>query len=821
MREAHEPYIRRRLGAIVDEGCRVFGMLLLDGNARMAAWVSKLIKELCPEAHVVVGGPGSTSLYRLRRRYRGAAPVIHPVEVELAEGHAFDSWALGEGEQTLLELLTRLERGEDLHGLRGLALTADGPLAPFRERALIKDLNTLPHATFEGFDLGLYEYRAMPFQLSRGCAYARCSHCGLRGYSRGFRVRSADHAIAEIRHHIETYGIREFHFSDMGVNGDLEQLEAFCDEVLRQELDIRWQSFVEIRSDMTPELLRKIVASGCTSLNYGFESGSDRVLKLMRKAYTAAEAAEVLRLTREAGGRTIINLMVGHPGETEEDLQQTLDFLTRNADNITMVASVAGTGVHMHSPLLDEREAFGVVLEEDGSWHSTDGAIDTRVRNERVSRVTEHCRLQGIACFEAFWETTAGETRHAAPEVAVIEATEERGLEITRILVAGPYGELGAYRVDLPLIVNVGYRARGVPRAIFDLELTDLWGRTAFATPEAAASVRVVDLHPEGWVRMVLSRYDLMPGPLLVAARARGVAPDPPATWDRHLLRAPVELLGSPRDRTPVLTPYSWTNHQGRLAAPHDDPFRQLRIMEGPGAEPLRVSGDVPLTVWVALEPLPFAQAELRLRVIDGGGRVVLQGPRAQLDLRGGEAVWTWFLEEPRLEPGAYVVELELETEDGPHGSRVPLQVGGAGVGWAELSPYEVSWAETAGGEVELEGADRPVAPGSELTLRLPAGGPGESSESSEPSAIGVQLLDTEHCVVARLVERARGRQATLRFHLNLLDGSYRLRCGRWDPARGRLVEPARELELEVRSDSRRAGGGLVYAPHRLWLPTR
>jgi hypothetical protein len=350
----------------------------------------------------------------------------------------------------------------------------------------------------------------------------------------------------------------------------------------------------------------------------------------------------------------------------------------------------------------------------------------------------------------------------------------------------------------------------------------------------------------------------------------------------------------------PIITPYTWTNHEGRLAAPRGDPFRQIRIMDGQGAEPFRLDGDGPLVVRVALEPLPAdeaeagAGAELRLLVRDGEGAVVLGGPRARLDLAGGEAIWTWVLERPRLEPGVYLLELELETAGGTHARRAPLRVGLGGVGWAELGPTEASWAEAgpteaswaetgpteaswaetgpteaswaetgpteaswaetglggvgwaelgpteaswaetgpteaswaeteAGGteglrSVDLEGGDDPVAPGSELRLRLTLEG------LKGTVHVGLQILDAERREVARRIESAEATgpamEARLRFHLNLLDGSYRLRCGLWDPARDRLLEPARGFDLRVKSASRREGGGLVYAPHRMWLPT-
>ena len=240
--ERHEEYIRSRLLSAIDDGCQVFGVLLLDAGARFTGVMTAMLKEMAPDAHVVVGGTGSTSLFRLRRRYQGNPPMQHPVDLEMPADHGIDSWCLGEGEETIVELLQRLESGDDLRSIRGLVLTEDGPMATFKERPLLKDLSKLPHATYEGFDLSLYQFKSLPFQLSRGCAFARCSHCSLKGYSRGFRVREPDHALAELKYLVDRYGIRSFHFTDLNVNGDLERLEQFCDRLIEKGPEIEWQT---------------------------------------------------------------------------------------------------------------------------------------------------------------------------------------------------------------------------------------------------------------------------------------------------------------------------------------------------------------------------------------------------------------------------------------------------------------------------------------------------------------------------------------------------------------------------------------------------
>ena len=828
--EQHEQFIRGRIQQVIDAGCRIFGLLLLDGNARMAAQVSKLIRQMAPEAHVVVGGTGATSLYRLRRRYGDSPPMSHPVDNEMDEGHAIDSWVLGEGELTLWELLSRLENGDPLDGVPGLALTADGPYAKFKERALIRDLSSLPHATFEGFDFSLYDFHALPFQLSRGCAFARCSHCGLKGYSRGFRVRQPEHALAELRYHMERHKVRVFHFTDLGVNGDLEKLEGFCDGVIAGKLDIEWQSFVQIRGDMSATLLEKIVRSGCTALNYGFESGSDAVLQKMRKPYSAEEAARVLRMTREAGGKAIINIMVGHPGETEQEFQKTLDFLAENAGNIGMVASVGFTSVHLHSPLVDECEAFDLQLDEDGGWSSADGDIDRGLRNERVHRVTEHLRSHGIPCFEAFWETDRGEQkRELAPELE-----DQQWLHISSLQVSGPEGDVETpLETDKPVFIRVGYVAgAGVTRAVFDLKITDLWGRTALATPAASETIREVQVSGQGWAQMVLGAHDLPPGTYLVAARVHPLHSE--RVYDHHILRRPMEVLGTAQPALQVKTPYSWTRHPGPLVTPGESPVLMVRVRDAYGVESQALTVGQPVAVVVGLEQRSPMQGELMFRIFTEDDRCIYESSQLLVEL-GNPSVQRWNLDALDVAPGIHYLEVTLTAGDQVYTSRHHLRTRDLGIsdehGLAYLAPWE-RWnvlpeeADLPDDTPQLavvdlvrqDGVEGPLIPGSPLVVEmvisgLPRGLLGLHCRTwitDEEGLLGVAMATAQVAAPSRVVRLDQHLQ------LNLLEGKFNLHCALWDLTEDRPRDPVWTFPLVIASAGRHAGGGRVYSQHTL-----
>jgi hypothetical protein len=276
--------------------------------------------------------------------------------------------------------------------LPGMMLPRGKELTEFVPRPLIADLDTLPFPTYEEFELHEYHPETnnvnLPFLFSRGCI-GKCTFC-MDHYILGkHRVRSAENAVAEMKHHIQRYGITHFGFNDLICNGSPKNLERLCDLIVEENLNILWWSYAVVRRGLTAQLFRKMRASGCVSLNFGMESASDKVLKLMNKYFNQEIAEETVRNCARAGIQTSINVIVGFPGETRTEHQETLDFLKRNRDYIHSVVNVGtlmlspGTYLSMHP------EEFGIKIDhERGTWYTDDGnTIDER--NRRLEEVRQ------------------------------------------------------------------------------------------------------------------------------------------------------------------------------------------------------------------------------------------------------------------------------------------------------------------------------------------------------------------------------------------------------------------------------------------------
>ncbi len=364
---------------------KIIGFSVNVTSIFVANRIAQKIKERDPEKLIVFGGAGTY--------FRHPRDLVQPPFA--------DVYVMGEGEGPLLKIVRDFYDQKPLVSGPGIFLTKDLGKAQPEPAIEIPDVNTIPFPTFEGFDLQDYdagnETKTLPLLLSRGCV-RRCSYCIDYLIWPKYRHRSPEHILSEIQYHLSNHRIDTFHFNDLSCNGNLGQLSGFCDLVLGSGCRFRWESYAIVRKDMPLELFQKMKQAGCHTLVFGVESASDRIMKLMNKSYTAHDASQALRLSHEAGIHTHMNIIVGFPGETEEDFQQTLKFLEANKDHIDLVANVNGFSVLPETDVDRNREKYGVVFDSSAEpmlFKDANG-LDREGRFRRVARVMEAVERLGL-----------------------------------------------------------------------------------------------------------------------------------------------------------------------------------------------------------------------------------------------------------------------------------------------------------------------------------------------------------------------------------------------------------------------------------------
>ncbi|NUN95182.1 MAG: radical SAM protein [Candidatus Omnitrophica bacterium] len=258
-------------------------------------------------------------------------------QVILSEYPQVDFILRGESEETLSELASLLLKAKPipLEEIAGLSFRGGGMTIRTPDRPFIKDLNRLPWPARHLLDQSLYRSpetgnTITTLYAARGCPYP-CIFCPAPLASgRPVRLRAVSDLLAEIRHCVEEYGIREFLFHGDTFTYSREWVLELCRAIEEAGLRIRWGCNSRVDT-IDPEMLRAMKRAGCWVIGFGVESGHEETLKRVRKAVKREKIVEAFRMCREAGIRSHAFFVFGFPWETEEHLAADL-VLAREID---------------------------------------------------------------------------------------------------------------------------------------------------------------------------------------------------------------------------------------------------------------------------------------------------------------------------------------------------------------------------------------------------------------------------------------------------------------------------------------------------------
>jgi radical SAM superfamily enzyme YgiQ (UPF0313 family) len=312
------------------------------------------IKKLRQDIFVFAGGP---------------YPVARGGRCLEEGGRSIDAVITGEGEITSVELLERLERGQSLRGVEGIAYRENGSVVENEPRPLIEDLDSIPFPARELLgDAMNYApppatYRRKPVAVmitSRGCN-RRCIFCFQMDKSRrsGIRYRSVENVIAEIEH-VLAQGYREIKFIDDTLAADYDRAMALAREIKRRGLDFTWFASACVNQVDKP-LLEAFKDAGCWAILFGAESGVQKNLNTIRKGITLEQTRKAVRAAKEAGLMVLTPFLFGLPGETFEEGLETIEFaceLDPDVANFHALTPFPGT------ELYENLEKYGTVSDE-------------------------------------------------------------------------------------------------------------------------------------------------------------------------------------------------------------------------------------------------------------------------------------------------------------------------------------------------------------------------------------------------------------------------------------------------------------------------
>ena len=304
--------------AIAREQPDVVGLAATTPAFLMAKKAARLAREISPAARILLGGAHVT-----------ASPE------GAMEGGLFDIGVIGEGEATVQELFANYRAGrfENLNRIKGIIYHDAAGLHKNAARPFIEDLDSiplparhlLPHPGRYGPTPA--SCRQVPYAViitSRGCS-SRCTFCDRTVLGDRCRMRGVDNIFQEIEEVVADYGAKEIRFFDDTFTANKSRAHAICDEFEKRRLGLSWSCLTKTAC-VDGHLLRHMRRAGCWQVLYGFESGDDRMLKLLKKGNTIDMNKRAIRLTQEAGLEIRGDFLVGSPGETWESLERTVRF---------------------------------------------------------------------------------------------------------------------------------------------------------------------------------------------------------------------------------------------------------------------------------------------------------------------------------------------------------------------------------------------------------------------------------------------------------------------------------------------------------------
>ena len=346
---AHEEILRQ----VGEFDPRFAGIYATTFGWNKAMQTAEAVKRLNPRIFICAGGPYPIALQ----------------EQCLRECAHFDAVGTGEGELTVPEMIGRLEAGQGLAGVLGVAFRRGAEIVKNPPRPLIEDLDSLP---FPARDMlgeadrylpppGTYRRRPVTVLLTaRGCD-RKCLFCfqidrRRAAGVRGVRFRSVENVLAEIEHCL-ALGYREIKFLDDTLAADYERALRLAREIKARRLDFSWFASACVNQVDEP-LLRAFKEAGCWAILFGGESGEQENLNAVRKGSTLAHTRAAVRAAQAVGLRVSMPFMFGIPGETYADGLKTIEFaleLDPDLANFHAVTAFPGT------ELYDNHAKYGTI----------------------------------------------------------------------------------------------------------------------------------------------------------------------------------------------------------------------------------------------------------------------------------------------------------------------------------------------------------------------------------------------------------------------------------------------------------------------------
>lgn len=346
---------------LIKEICRfspdVVGFTTMTHEIKRTAVIAETLKDEL-HAQIIIGGCHISAL---------------PAET-MEEFPVIDYGVVGEGEDTLLELIRYLDGHGRIEDIEGLVYKSNGNVTQNKPREPIVNLDHLPFPAFHHyFKRGKrsLSHHDIYYQIvtSRGCPF-NCAFC-MRALGKTVRRRSAENIISEIEFAIVEYGAHTVNFADEVFLFNNTETKNILNEFIKHEIPrkIRWSALT--RADLVDrELISLAKKSGCYRLEIGVESGNNEILKRINKRTTVEQIESAVNIIKKEGIKVASFYILGHPGENEQTIRETIDLAAKlNTETIAVGVMVPYPGTKIYE--WAQNNCFGYRLRST-NWDDYD-----------------------------------------------------------------------------------------------------------------------------------------------------------------------------------------------------------------------------------------------------------------------------------------------------------------------------------------------------------------------------------------------------------------------------------------------------------------
>lgn len=345
---------------LISKQSKIVGITTSTLTYKPARSILKKVKKELPNCIAIFGGPHVTILDK----------------DTLKETPEVDIIVRGEGEKTLLEIarIVSNERNDKISEIRGITFRKQNEITRNFDRAFINNLDELPRPAFDHFNLDKYTIngkRYLPIITSRGCPF-QCTFClASKMCGTGFRIRSPEKVIDELEWLRNENKADIFAFYDDTFTFNMNRAFEICERIKKQGLDLPWDCRTRV-DRINPEILLKMREANCQLIHFGIESGSQKMLNIMKKGTTVEQNAKGIKMAKEAGISVAISVVVGYPGETVELLKETFEFIRRTEpDYVYACQAIPYPGTEM----LDELKKLGWKVSNDWNLYDEQSTV--------------------------------------------------------------------------------------------------------------------------------------------------------------------------------------------------------------------------------------------------------------------------------------------------------------------------------------------------------------------------------------------------------------------------------------------------------------